>query len=75
MRVALEPGEDSTSTARITALADGRRRMQWHVRLPNGKLERHTTTGKLSDKEIRRRARAKAEELCRGQVSTVWKTS
>lgn len=75
MRVALEPGEDSTSTARIAALADGRRRMQWHVRLPNGKLERHTTTGKLSDKEIRRRARAKAEELCRGQVSTVWKTS
>ena len=75
MRVALEPGEDSTSTAKVSKASDGTRSMSWHIRLHNGKLERHVTKGKCSAGEIRRRAKAKADELRAAGRSSKWKPS
>lgn len=75
MRIALEPGEDSTSTAKVTKRDDGTRVMQWHIRLYNGKLERHVTKGKCPAGEIRRRARTKADELRSIAKTGSWKPS
>lgn len=75
MRIALGPGEDSTSSAKVSKASDGTRSMSWHIRLYNGKLERHVTKGKCSAGEIRRRAKARADELRAVGRSTKWKPS
>ena len=62
-RVALEPGQNSIERAAIVKTDDGGYRMQWSVRLMNGRILNRTTKGKCSKGELRRRAHAKAQEL------------
>lgn len=56
-RVALEPGQNSIERAAIVTTDDGGYRMQWSVRLMNGRILNRTTKGKCSKGELRRRAR------------------
>ena len=75
-RVALELGETSIDRAKITPTPDGGYRMQWSMRLLNGRLIKKTTKGKCTKGELRRRAHAQAEEiLATGGGSTPWKGS
>ena len=46
-RVALELGETSIDRAKITPTPDGGYRMQWSMRLLNGRLIKKTTKGCL----------------------------
>lgn len=62
-RVALELGETSIDRAKITPTPDGGYRMQWSMRLLNGRLIKKTTKGKCTKGELRRRAHAQAEEI------------
>ena len=62
-RVALEPGQNSIERAANVKTDDGGYRMQWSVRLMNGRILNRTTKGKCSKGELRRRAHAKAQEL------------
>lgn len=76
-RVALEPGENNIDRAAIVKMDNGGYRMQWSVRLMNGRLRTATTKGKCSKGELRRRAHAKAQELIAtgGDGSSSWKGS
>ena len=75
-RVALELGETSIDRAKITPTPDGGYRMQWSMRLLNGRLIKKTTKGKCTKGELRRRAHAQAEEiLATGGGGTPWKGS
>ena len=47
-RVALEPGQNSIERAAIVKTDDGGYRMQWSVRLMNGRILNRTTKGKCS---------------------------
>ena len=62
-RVALELGETSIDRAKITPTPDGGYRMQWSMRLLNGRLIKKTTKGKCTKGELRRRAHAQAEVI------------
>ncbi|MDO4429193.1 MAG: site-specific integrase [Atopobiaceae bacterium] len=76
-RVALEPGENNIDRAAIAKTDGGGYRMQWSVRLLNGRLCNVTTKGKCTKGELRRRAHAKAQGLIAtggGSVSA-WKSS
>lgn len=53
-RVALELGETSIDRAKITPTPDGGYRMQWSMRLLNGRLIKKTTKGKCTKGELRR---------------------
>lgn len=46
-RVALELGETSIDRAKITPTPDGGYRMQWSMRLLNGRLIKKTTKGEV----------------------------
>lgn len=62
-RVALELGETSIDRAKITPTPDGGYRMQWSMRLLNGRLIKKTTKGKCTKGELRRRARPKLRKF------------
>lgn len=62
-RVALELGETSIDRAKIAPTPDGGYRMQWSMRLLNGRLIKKTTKGKCTKGELRRRAHAQAEKF------------
>ena len=51
-RVALELGETSIDRAKIAPTPDGGYRMQWSMRLLNGRLIKKTTKGKCTKGEL-----------------------
>lgn len=69
----LSPGEDTIDRSRPTKQMNGVWRLQWTMALPSGRKWRGDNTGATKG-EVRRRAKAKADEL-RRTGGGEWKTS
>lgn len=60
----LEPGENNIDTCKVVTTADGTKRIQWKVCLPNGQKLKKTTKGKgMTNADVRRRAHKTADDL------------